>query len=66
MTRTGADIFAAYMPPGSTRSAPTRRPCPLLKEDEECKSQSFYFDVLEFMFMNSKEKLLMKIENAFK
>ena len=56
MTKTGADIFAASLPPRSTRNLPKRRWCQLLKGIEECRPQSLYSDVLEFMYVNGKKQ----------
>ena len=65
MTRTGPDVFAASLPPGSTSSAPKRRSCLLLKGIEDYKPQSFYSDVLVSMCVNGKGDFSMMIENAF-
>ena len=66
MKRTGADVFTASLPPRRTRSAPKRDSCQILDGSEECKPQSLYSGVLEFMCVIGKGDFSMTIENAFR
>jgi para-aminobenzoate synthetase len=48
-TRTGIDVLAASLPPGSMTGAPKRRSCELLRQIEQYKPRSVYSGALGYM-----------------
>lgn len=66
LTKTGIDVFAASLPPGSMTGAPKRRSCQLLKEIEGSQPRSVYSGVLGYMCVTGKGDFSVVIRSAFK
>lgn len=64
--KTGIDVFAASLPPGSMTGAPKRRSCQLLHEIEGGKPRSVYSGVLGYMCVTGKGDFSVVIRSAFK
>jgi len=65
-TKTGIDVLAASLPPGSMTGAPKRRSCELLQEIERFKPRSIYSGVLGYMCVSGKGDFSVVIRSIFK
>ena len=64
--KTGIDVLAASLPPGSMTGAPKRRSCQLLQEIEQHKPRSAYSGVLGYMCVSGKGDFSVVIRTIFK
>ena len=64
--RTGIDVLAASLPPGSMTGAPKLRSCQILQDIEEHQPRSIYSGVLGYMCMSGKGDFSVVIRSVFK
>ena len=64
--KTGIDVLAASLPPGSMTGAPKRRSCQLLQEIEQHKPRSAYSGVLGYMCVSGKGDFSVVIRTIYK
>ncbi|KAL9118797.1 MAG: hypothetical protein Q9187_004648 [Circinaria calcarea] len=64
--KTGIDVLAASLPPGSMTGAPKRRSCQLLRAIEDYKPRSVYSGVLGYMCVGGRGDFSVVIRSMFK
>lgn len=64
--RTGIDVLAASLPPGSMTGAPKLRSCQILQDIEEHQPRSIYSGVLGYMCVSGKGDFSVVIRSVFK
>ncbi|KAL8995066.1 MAG: hypothetical protein Q9169_005135 [Polycauliona sp. 2 TL-2023] len=64
--KTGIDVLAASLPPGSMTGAPKRRSCALLREIEEQKPRGIYSGVVGYMDVGGGGDFSVVIRSAFR
>ncbi|KAI4144254.1 MAG: hypothetical protein L6R39_004262 [Caloplaca ligustica] len=64
--RTGIDVLAASLPPGSMTGAPKRRSCALLHEIEERQPRGVYSGILGYMDVGGGGDFSVVIRSAFR
>ena len=64
--KTGIDVLAASLPPGSMTGAPKRRSCELLQTIEEHQPRSIYSGVLGYMCVGGRGDFSVVIRSMFK
>ena len=64
--KTGLDVLAASLPPGSMTGAPKKRSCELLRQIEGGKPRSVYSGVLGYMDVGGGGDFSVVIRTAFK
>ncbi|KAL8722054.1 MAG: hypothetical protein Q9225_001376 [Loekoesia sp. 1 TL-2023] len=64
--RTGIDVLAASLPPGSMTGAPKRRSCALLREIEEEQPRGIYSGVVGYMDVGGGGDFSVVIRSAFR
>ena len=65
-TKSGIDVLAASLPPGSMTGAPKRRSCRLLRSIEEEKPRSIYSGVVGYMCVGGGGDFSVVIRSIFK
>ncbi|KAL8799334.1 MAG: hypothetical protein Q9182_005978 [Xanthomendoza sp. 2 TL-2023] len=65
-TKTGIDVLAASLPPGSMTGAPKRRSCALLQHIEEQKPRGIYSGVVGYMDVGGGGDFSVVIRSAFR
>ncbi|KAL8788978.1 MAG: hypothetical protein Q9213_001387 [Squamulea squamosa] len=66
MNKTGIDVLAASLPPGSMTGAPKRRSCALLRQIEEQKPRGIYSGVVGYMDVGGGGDFSVVIRSAFR
>ena len=64
--RTGIDVLAASLPPGSMTGAPKLRSCQLLQDIEEHQPRSIYSGILGYMCVSGKGDFSVVIRSVFR
>lgn len=64
--RTGIDVLAASLPPGSMTGAPKRRSCQLLRGIEDDQPRSVYSGVVGYMCVGGRGDFSVVIRSMFK
>ncbi|KAL8668924.1 MAG: hypothetical protein Q9168_006466 [Polycauliona sp. 1 TL-2023] len=64
--KTGIDVLAASLPPGSMTGAPKRRSCALLRQIEEQKPRGIYSGVVGYMDVGGGGDFSVVIRSAFR
>ena len=64
--KTGIDVLAASLPPGSMTGAPKLRSCQLLQEIEQHQPRSIYSGILGYMCVSGKGDFSVVIRSVFK
>ncbi|KAI4231324.1 MAG: hypothetical protein L6R40_007769 [Gallowayella cf. fulva] len=64
--KTGIDVLAASLPPGSMTGAPKRRSCALLRQIEEEKARGIYSGVVGYMDVGGAGDFSVVIRSAFR
>ncbi|KAL8686766.1 MAG: hypothetical protein Q9224_005345, partial [Gallowayella concinna] len=64
--KTGIDVLAASLPPGSMTGAPKRRSCALLRQIEEEKPRGIYSGVVDYMDVGGGGDFSVVIRSAFR
>ncbi|KAL9037373.1 MAG: hypothetical protein Q9180_003751 [Flavoplaca navasiana] len=65
-SKTGIDVLAASLPPGSMTGAPKRRSCALLRQIEEERSRGIYSGVVGYMDVGGGGDFSVVIRSAFR
>ena len=65
-SKTGIDVLAASLPPGSMTGAPKRRSCALLREIEEERPRGIYSGVVGYMDIGGGGDFSVVIRSAFR
>ncbi|KAL8767689.1 MAG: hypothetical protein Q9209_005869 [Squamulea sp. 1 TL-2023] len=66
MNKTGIDVLAASLPPGSMTGAPKRRSCALLRQIEQEKPRGIYSGVVGYMDVGGGGDFSVVIRSAFR
>lgn len=64
--KTGIDVLAASLPPGSMTGAPKRRSCALLQDIEEQQARGIYSGIVGYMDVGGGGDFSVVIRSAFK
>ena len=64
--KTGIDVLAASLPPGSMTGAPKLRSCQILQDVEKHQPRSIYSGVLGYMCVSGKGDFSVVIRSVFK
>ena len=65
-SKSGIDVLAASLPPGSMTGAPKRRSCELLHSIEDCRPRSIYSGIVGYMCVGGRGDFSVVIRSMYK